>query len=72
MLELAWEGIPVAVVFVLAISAKALSICDVSGAEAPAAAAFPPVWFSGIKSFGGDPVGVVDRASTVNKKVSEA
>ena len=65
LLVLAWEGIPVACVFVLAMSARAFRIFDVSAA-APVPA-FALGSFSEMKSLGGVPVGVVDRGSTENE-----
>ena len=62
LLALAWEGIPVACVFVLAMSARAFRIFDVSAA-APVPA-FALGSFSEMKSLGGVPVGVVDSGST--------
>jgi len=67
LLELAWVGIPFAAVFVLAISASAFRTCDVSCVGAPAVM-FPFAPVSGMKSFGGDTVGVVDRGSTENER----
>ena len=54
-------------------SARAFNICDVSAAGGAAAVAlFPFVSFSGIKSLGGDIVGVVDRGSTIHRENQKA
>ena len=66
LFELAWAGIPGAAgaaVFDLAISARAFSMAEVSGAGA-GAAAFPGCSFNDIKSRGGVPSGVVECIAT--------
>lgn len=55
--ELVCEGFPGAAVFVFAISASAFNIAEVSCAGAAAGAG---CGFSGMKSFGGVPSGVVE------------
>ena len=60
--ELVGAGIPPAAELDLAISANACRILDVSGAGAAPAVFGAPL--SGMNSFGGDPVGVVDRGAT--------
>lgn len=73
LLALAWIGVPV---FVLAMSARALRMADVSAGGAPLA--WPPVlgcsepFVKGMKSFGGLPSGVVDFTPTVESIVLEA
>ena len=76
LFELVWAGIPDAPVFVLAISARALRIADVSAVGAPltlpvgfAACSEPAV--KEMKSFGGLPGGVVDFTPTEERSVSE-
>ena len=56
--ELVGAGTPPAVALDLAMSASACRILVVSGAAAAPAVFAPPL--SGMKSFGGVPVGVVD------------
>ena len=66
LFELAWAGIPDAAgaaVFDFAISARAFSIAEVSGAGI-GAAAVPGCSFNEMKSRGGVPLGVVDCIAT--------
>lgn len=59
--EIVCEGFPGAAVFVFAISASAFNIAEVSCAGAGTGAG-AGCGFSGMKSFGGVPSGVVDMA----------
>ena len=65
--ELLGAGMPPAPGLDLAIAASACRIPDASGVGAAAAGLAAPL--SEIKSFGGDPVGVVDRAAERTTKI---
>lgn len=67
--ELVGAGMPPGPVLVLAISASACRILDASGVGAAPAVLDAPL--SEMKSFGGDPVGVVDRGAIHKMRIRD-